>query len=99
MMRRLLIAPFAGLLLLASCEHSPDSNFLDQIQQAVASKCGYLPTIKAILSLLNSHPGWTSATDIATRICAVVPQQPGPRIAPQPPPVLDNVPVPGWFVR
>jgi len=100
-MRRLLFAPLAGALLLSSCEHAPDLSFLDQVQQAVIQKCSYVPTIRALLALLNVHPNWTNAADIADRICAIVPHPRGPRTFPQqvqPTPVLDNVPLPGWFV-
>lgn len=101
MMTRRLFGPLAGVVLLASCEHMPDLSFVDSIQQAVIRKCSYVPSIKAILTLLNVHPNWTNAADIADRICAVVPQPRGPRAFPQevsPAPVLDNVPITGWFV-
>jgi len=101
-MRRLFALPAAILVLgVGSCEHAPDLSFLDSIQQAVIQKCSYVPTIRALLALLNVHPNWTNAAEIADRICAIVPQPRGPRALPQPltpAPVLDNVPITGWFV-
>jgi len=99
-MRRLL-SPLAGLLLLTSCEHMPDLSFLDSIQQVVVQKCSYVPTIRALVQLLNIHSNWTNALDIADRICAVVPPPISPRTFPQPaaaPPVLDGVSITGTFV-
>ena len=102
-MKRRLLGPVAAVMLLStsSCEHLPDLTFVDQIQQAVIRKCSFVPTIKAILTLLTANPSWTNAAEIADRICAVVPQPRGPRAAPfevSPAPILDKVPINGWYV-
>src|SRR5262245_22875754 len=91
-MRRLFVLPATILVLgIGSCEHMPDAGFLDQIQQAAIRKCSFVPTIRTLLALINAHPNWTNAADIADRICAVV-TPPTPRgVAP----MLENVPISG----
>ena len=98
MIKRVLTIPvFALLLLGVSCDHMPDAGFLDQIQNWTVRKCSFLPTIKTLLALLNAHPNWTNAADIADRICQVVGPSPAPRIGM--PIMLENVPLNGTYVK
>jgi len=98
-MRRLFAVLAAFLVLgIGSCESMPSSDFLDQIQQAAIRKCGFLPTVKVLVALLNAHPSWNNAVDIADRICTAVGPQPiGPRTGM--PPMIEAVPINGIYVQ
>jgi hypothetical protein len=71
---------------------------IDDIQKAAMTACGFLPTANTILAIFNSNPAVTTASAVATAICAAVEKQGGDGAW-----VLDvngtKIPIQGRFIR
>jgi hypothetical protein len=67
--RRSLLAAMVALSATA-CSAHPDASFIEQIQDAVARTCGFVPFIRMIVAIIGLHdPGLQTVQQIVDAIC------------------------------
>lgn len=93
-------------LLAASCagQPAPDGSpsFVQQVQSAAVSACGFLPQAQSVGNLIQANPTqMQQAATLANAVCNALANTALPRTAPGTPVTLrvSNVPVEGTLVR